>query len=68
MQQAPMKWSNEQLFEPSLDDLIACVEKEVNKRRFVYPRQVELKKMTPERAEKELFLMTKVLETLRRLK
>lgn len=68
MQQAPMKWASDQLFEPTLEDLISCVEKEVNKRRFVYPNQVKAGKMKPERAEKEVFMMTRVLELLRRMR
>jgi hypothetical protein len=55
-----------ELFPPSLVELVACAEREVRFREFVYPRRVATRKMTPEKAEKEIALMKAIVEELRR--
>jgi hypothetical protein len=48
----------------SIDDQIACVEREIGFRERVYPRWVEQKKMTQRVMERELLRMRAVLCTL----
>jgi hypothetical protein len=52
----------------SIDDQIACVERELGYRRHVYPRRVAAKQMTQDLADRELARMSAVLETLCRVK
>jgi uncharacterized membrane protein len=54
------------LFPPTLDELVACAEREVRFREYVYPRRVAAKRMTQEKAEKEIALMLAIVEELRR--
>jgi len=53
---------------PSLDDQVACVEREIGYRERVYPRRVTAGQMTPALADRELRRMRAVLETLRRFR
>ncbi len=52
------------LFAPTIDDQIACVEREIRKRGSVYPRMVANKQMPQDRADREIALMREVLQTL----
>ena len=56
------------LFAPTLDDQIACVEREIALRRRAYPRFVFNHRMTREKADREIELMEHVLQTLQGLK
>jgi hypothetical protein len=55
-----------ELFPPQLDDLIAAAEREVRFREYVYPRRIAQKRMTPEKAEREIALMRAIVEELKR--
>lgn len=57
-----------ELFAPSLDDQIACVEREIRQRERVYPRLVFNRKMSRASADREIEIMRTVLETLRQIK
>ncbi len=46
---------------------IQCVQRELNKRKWVYPKMVSEGKRTKAWADKELSLMEGVLQTLKRL-
>lgn len=48
----------------SLERQIRCVRREIKKRQSVYPRWVQLGKMTPEQAADEREAMEAVLSTL----
>lgn len=48
-----------------LSDQIACAEREIAKRRQVYPRLVATRKMTEGKAQHEIACMEAVLETLK---
>lgn len=50
---------------PSLADQVACVEREIALRERVYPRWVQVKRLTQEAADRELDRMRAVLHTLR---
>lgn len=52
------------LFPATLDDQIACVDREIRMRRRVYPRQVSAGRMSQQTADREIALMSAVLETL----
>jgi hypothetical protein len=54
------------LFPPTIVELVACAEREVRFREFVYPRRIATKRMTPEKAEREIALMRAIVEELRR--
>ena len=54
------------LFPPTIAELVACAEREVRFREFVYPRRVATRKMTPEKAEKEISLMKAIVEELKK--
>lgn len=56
------------LFPPSLDDQIACAERELGYRRHVYPRRVAAKQMTQALADRETARMEAILATLQRVK
>lgn len=56
-----------ELFAPTLQDEIACVEREVKMREQVYPRLVARGSMKQDTADRELVLMKAVLVTLKGL-
>jgi len=62
-----MQRSGTDLFgqDTSLREQIECVARELAFRRRVYPRQIQNKRMTQEKADYEIETMQKVLETLR---
>lgn len=49
----------------SIDEQIACVEREIKMREHVYPRFVGQGKMAQEKADREIATMRAVLESLR---
>lgn len=49
----------------TIEDQIKAVEREINMRRRVYPKWVENKRMSQEKADKEIAAMQAVLETLK---
>jgi hypothetical protein len=61
-----------ELFAPSLSDQIACVKREIGKRRAAYPRFIASPKhhhnhMTQAKADREIATMEAVLQTLEEL-
>jgi hypothetical protein len=52
------------LLAPTVDEMITCVEREIAMRRKVYPRWVEQKKLSQERADREIETMEEVSRTL----
>jgi hypothetical protein len=56
------------LFPPSIDDQIACAERELKYRRHVYPRRIAAKQMTQALADREVARMEAILATLQRVK
>jgi hypothetical protein len=56
------------LFPPSIDEQIACVEREIRLREFVYPRRVRDKRLTQAKADRELETMRAIKATLEGLK
>lgn len=50
-----------------LDEQVRCVKREISKRNYVYPYQVQQGKMTREKAEREIAVMQAVLATLEKL-
>jgi hypothetical protein len=52
------------LFEPSLQDLILCAERELRMRERVYPRQVAAGRMSQTTADREIRLMGRILKLL----
>lgn len=54
----------ERMFAVSLEEQLACVEREISMRERVYRRWVEEKRMTQKLADRELALMKAVRETL----
>jgi len=48
----------------TLDEQIACVEREIRMRERVYPRWVEAKKMSQAKADHEIACMRAALKTL----
>src|SRR5258708_31124838 len=55
------------LLPPSIDDLIRCVERELMRRRRLYPARIKTHRLKPAEAEREMMLMREVLATLQRL-
>jgi len=55
------------LLPPTIDDLIRCVEREIMRRRRLYPARIKTHRLKPAEAERELILMREVLGTLQRL-
>lgn len=53
-----------QLFEPTLDEQIICVEREIRLRERVYPMWIEQGRMKLDRAEREIEVMKAVARTL----
>ena len=51
----------------TIEEQIKAVEREINMRRRVYPRWVENKRMSQEKADKEIKAMEAVLETLKKV-
>ena len=52
--------------EPSLEQLIECVQREINYRRHVYPRRVTAGRMSTDMMDKQIRLMEAVLANLER--
>ena len=52
------------LFPPSLDDMIACAERELSYRWRVYPRRVAAGQMTQALADRELDRMAAIRDYL----
>lgn len=52
------------LFAPTIDDQIACVEREIRMRGSVYPRRVAAKQMSQATADRETAAMRAALQTL----
>lgn len=50
--------------EPSLEQLIECVHREIEYREHVYPRRIEKGTMSPAFAERQIRLMQAVLKNL----
>lgn len=48
----------------TISEQIKCVEREINKRKYVYPRSVQNGKMSQQQADVELERMQAVLATL----
>ncbi len=55
------------LLPPSIDDLIRCVERELMRRRRLYPARIKTHRLKPAEAERELMLMREILATLQRI-
>lgn len=55
------------LFPITLAEEIAAVEREVKLRKRVYPRYVHTRRMTQEKADKEIFAMEAVLRRLKEI-
>lgn len=53
------------LFPPSIDEKVACIEREVRYRERVYPRLVWAKKMSQQKADREIEVMAAILEDLK---
>lgn len=53
---------------PTLDDQIDCVKREIGMRERVYPKWVQLRRLSQEQADRELGRMRAVLNTLQNLK
>lgn len=53
---------------PTLDDQIDCVKREIGMRERVYPKWVQLRRLSQEQADRELGRMRAVLKTLQDLK
>jgi hypothetical protein len=53
-----------ELFPITIEDQIACVNREISMRKNAYPRFVANKQMTQEKADRELAVMSEVLTTL----
>ena len=54
-----------ELFEIGLQDMIACVEREIRMRTQVYPRRVAERKMRQSEADREIACMRAVLMLIR---
>lgn len=52
----------------TLDDQIDCVKREIGMRERVYPKWVQLRRLSQEQADRELGRMRAVLNTLQALK
>lgn len=55
------------MFEPTLQDQIICIRREIAMRNKVYPRWIENGKMKQDKAAWEVKCMENVLESLHRL-
>lgn len=56
------------LFPATIDEQIACVEREIRKRRTAYPRWVATGRMSRDKADREIATMEAVATTLCRLR
>lgn len=54
--------------EPTIEDQMLCVAREIKMRRRVFPRWVEAKRMTQAQADREIETMEAVLRSLDKLK
>lgn len=62
-----MHISQPQMLEPTIEDMIVCVSREVRMRHAVYPKRIGKRGgMSKERAEKEILAMEAVLRFLER--
>lgn len=52
----------------SLEDQIACVKRELRLRTITYPKWVAAKRLRQDAADREIAVMTAVLETLQMLR
>lgn len=52
----------------TIHEQIACLDRELGMRRRVYPRWVDAKKMTQEKADREIAVMLDARSTLERLR
>lgn len=52
------------LFPPTLDDLIACIERELAMRRAVYPKRIAAGVLSQAAADRQMALMAAVLANL----
>ena len=57
-----------ELFPPSLDEQIECVTREIGMRRAVYPGMVTARRMSQEKADREIAAMEEVARSLHWLK
>ena len=57
-----------ELFPPSIEEQIACVEREIKYREHVYARRVSNKQMTQQLADREITRMKAVLNTLKKVR
>lgn len=51
----------------SYDDKITCLEREINMRKYVYPRRVSENKMSQNKADAEIEIMKSVLKDIQKL-
>lgn len=51
----------------SIEEQIACIERELALRQLVYPKRVALAKMSQTKADHEIGCMRAVLDTLKRI-
>lgn len=49
-------------------DKLACIEREIKFRKYVYPRRIENGTMTQEKADREIAIMNVIAEDYRRKK
>jgi len=56
------------MFPPTLDEQINCVEREIRLRQNAYPRWIEKGRMKQDKADREIETMKAVSESLHRLK
>lgn len=56
------------LFEPTIDDLIACADREITMRERVYPRRVADGRLRQAAADREIALMRSVRDCLGKLR
>jgi hypothetical protein len=57
--------TQDRLFPVSLEEMIACVERELKMRERVYPRRLADGRMSAQQVEREMRHMRAVLDTLR---
>jgi hypothetical protein len=55
------------LFPPTLDEMIDCVDRELRLRAIVYPRRVADKRLSQAKADREVELMRAIRAELERL-
>jgi len=52
----------------TIDDQIKCAERELAMRKRVYPRWITAKKMSEEKANREIAVMESIIKTLKAVK